>query len=284
MNKFLFITHQTPYAKQTELRKQLNVAHRNSLLNQTYKEWRALVFGAQEGEEGHFLFVKLSDADKETKFKELFALFQSREIMNVVNQFDYIVKLDDDDIISPTLLEELAELDFDCCYDEYHTFYEITSGQVTQQKRPWIASTCVHKRQHAFAQYSGKGASPVGNLLYSVHSDSWHTYYQGKNVIKRSANKPTYLRVLSPTSITANDNKNFSVIESNEHYLKYLMRFGTWGSASILGFEKSIEQLNAAWFATTNSEQKKLALAQKQSSFGTRIFAKVMVLLSRWIK
>ncbi|MFN0031082.1 MAG: hypothetical protein ACKVOR_02870 [Flavobacteriales bacterium] len=208
------------------------------MLRQSYEHWEALELGEEEGQEGKFRKMKLVDGTKEEKWAALKTIFQSREFYSYINNFQYIIKLDDDDMISPTLIESLSQKDFDCCYDDHHTFYEITSARLSQQRRSWIASTCVHKTEHAFMTYHGPGSSPVGNLLYSDHSASWHMYYSGKQKIVRPKESPVYLRILSPTSITANGGSGTA-----EDYSKYLSGFGTWKLETLDAFKQVILEL-----------------------------------------
>jgi hypothetical protein len=249
MRTYLFITHFTPSAKRSLLRQRLNECYYKSLNSQTWLHWKVLVLGEEEKEEGKFKYVRLCDGTKEEKFAELKQIYNRGDVLEWMRDADYIVKLDDDDLISSRILETASKQDFDCYYDDWHTFYDLTSGQLTQQQRPWIASTCIHKKRHAFAEYKGPGSSSVGNLLYSDHAVAWHDYYSGKKVIRADRHHPVYLRILSPTSITGNSGKaprTITDINFTDYY-RYLKKFGYWPGVKVSGFDDYYDDLQNAW-------------------------------------
>ncbi|MEW6470456.1 MAG: hypothetical protein AB1458_16200 [Bacteroidota bacterium] len=274
MNKFLFITHLTPVHKRSSLRQSLIDCYFQALLGQTYPDWKGLILGEEERDEGRFRYVRLSDGTSEQKWREILDIFQRPDIKALLEGSDYIVKLDDDDIISPHVLADVSEKQFDCCYDSYHTFYDISSGQIGQQLRPWIASTCIHRKEHALASYKGEGCSGVGNLLYSDHSKSWHNYYKDKKVIVADKSSPVYLRVLSPTSVTAGAAGNAvhkAEDISFEKYYAYLRSFGRWGAAEISSFAPYYPILSKAWAEFSKFEQKAIPVPGPFSRFAGRI-------------
>jgi hypothetical protein len=184
--------------------------------------------------------------EKEKKTGLLRSIYERPDVRELIGQADYIIKLDDDDVISPVILERLKDFHGDLYYDGSHTFFDITSGTVTQQSRPWVASTCVHRKACAFDTWHGEGASELGNLLYSDHSKSWHVYYSTKNKVAADPSEPVYMRVLSPTSITGGGGMQFSASALNRYH-EYLASFGNWKKADVLAFEEYMPQLRAAW-------------------------------------
>lgn len=264
MNSFLFITHLTPSFKRSPLRQYLYEIYRKSLSAQTYSNWKVLIIGENEKKEGNFFEVALdSYCEKEIRNERIKKLYERSDIINYIENIDYIIKLDDDDIISPTLLEKIKNLKFDVYYDEYHTFYDTSSGFISQQKRPWIASTCIHKTDHALSKADSNGSSNyyLNSLLYQDHSKAWHIYYKDKHKIIANQNSPVYLRVLSPTSITSGVKKfPLSSIDDIDFklYYKYLKSFGYWEKAATQDFDIFLNDLGNAWINFTNKRQESI--------------------------
>ncbi len=250
MNRFLFITHITPVSKRTPLRQSLIDVYYNALLSQHYNQWKVLILGEGEIKDDRFVVVPLIDGSVDEKIDALRKIYKSPLVVDLINESDFIVKLDDDDVISPRVLQDLKDFDGDVYYDDHHTFYDLAGGRLGQQQRPWIASTCIHRRTCAFDHWEGEGAGPLKNVLYSDHSKAWHRYYQGKRKYTSKPENPVYLRVLSPTSITAggNSKKVSSHIDIEwVRYGKYLSGFGNWDVQKMNDFQNYVEQLTRAW-------------------------------------
>jgi hypothetical protein len=261
LNKFLFITHITPKAKRSAFRQALIDIYFQALNNQTYGDWKVIVFGEDEKIENNFHYFQLPDGTREERFTATKELLETSAVQSLFAEADYVIKLDDDDIISPDLLAQLKNFDGDLYYDSYHTFLDSSSGTITQQKRSWVASTCVHKTKHILSAWNGPGASTVGNLLYSDHSKAWHTYYSDKKIVAAEKNAPVYLRVLSPTSITsgAKSGPPQSIEDvSMEQYYQYLRSFGNWNKADITVFDKYRPAVAEAWKKFANAPQQAL--------------------------
>lgn len=229
MNNYLFITHFTPKKKRTKLREILIDGYMRALKNQTYDRWKVLIIGEEEKEDE---FIKVVYANQETNFKEqLKQIYEREDVKRCLADADYILKLDDDDVISPDILRKLSKEDFDVYFDQYHTFYDITSGRSSQKYRNWIAATCIHKASHAMSKYDPNGEDNfyTNSLFYQDHSKAWLSYYQDKKIVIADKAHPLYTRILSPTSITAGSNKvsNLSEIDFTP-YKSYLDGFGQW--------------------------------------------------------
>ena len=280
MNKFVFITHVTPVAKRNKLRQRLFELYQTALEKQTYPHWKVIqLHEGKDEQEGKYVRFHLPDVARDLKTAALKSLFGRSDFLQVIKEADYLIKLDDDDLISPVILEKLATFSGDLYYDQHHTFLDVSSGIVTQQKRNWIASTCVHQMQHALAPWSGAGASEIGNLLYTDHSKAWHLYYADKNCSIADAAHPVYARVLSPTSITSGGKgvvKTFPDVDS-EKYQAYLRTFGDWQPASTNDFEKYRAVLSAAWKEFSGEEQKPLPA----KSFGSILSDKLRSLKNK---
>lgn len=244
--RFLFITHLSPLAIRSSLRQGLIESMEKSLHAQTYTNWKALWIGEKESFDGKIKEVILADK------KNLSEVYTRKDVLNYINDCDYIVKLDDDDIIMPNVLEIASKLEFDCFCDEYHTFYDITSGTITQQKRNWLASTCIHKKEHALKNIGNDEVAPnfAVSLFYGNHARDWIAFYKGKNICYTDRNSPVYIRVLSPTSITAGAKvfpvKSFADIDM-DHYYQYLKQFGAWNKFYLKQFESNKKDLKANW-------------------------------------
>ncbi len=271
MNKFLFITHITPKAKRSAFRQALIDIYFKALNNQRYADWKVIVFGEEEKVEGKFHYFQLPDGTREERFVATKKLLSDDAVQSLFSEADYVIKLDDDDIIAPDLLERLKTFDGDLYYDQHHTFIDSSSGTITQQKRDWVASTCVHKTKHILSAWNGQGASAVGNLLYSDHSKAWHAYYGDKKIVAAEKNHPVYLRVLSPTSITSGAlaGPPQSVADvSMENYYQYLRSFGNWNKADVAVFDQYIPDVAEAWKKFSGAAQKTLPAELTNASPG----------------
>lgn len=261
MNKFLYITHITPEKKRSAFRQSLIDIYFFALKNQSYQSWKVIILGEEEKTEDRFYYFRIEDGSRETRFASVKKMFERPEVQSLVGEADYIIKLDDDDIISSRLLEHLKDFNGDLYYDRFHTFIDSSSGVITQQERPWIASTCVHKTKHALAAWNGEGASSVGNLLYTDHNKAWHLYYKDKNKTAAPSALPVYLRVLSPTSITSgalHGPPKVITDVSFPKYYEYLQTFGDWKPAAIKDFSAYLPMLSVAWKSFAGKPQEKL--------------------------
>ena len=257
MKKYLFITHLTPIVKRSVLRQNMFEVMQQSLLDQSYKNWKALFIGEKEEVSGNIKEVDI------TNTSDLSNIYLRPDVVDYINDCDYIVKLDDDDVILPNSLQLATKLEFDCYCDLYHTFYDVSSGLVTQQKRNWIAATCIHKKEHAIIHQNGLHIADnfIDSLFYGEHGKDWIGYYKNKNIVYANRNSPVYVRVLSPTSITAGA-KKFPVQKIEDidinHYYQYLKEFGAWNDKRILLFNVYKKQLNNYWKSFSGIEIKKI--------------------------
>lgn len=255
----------TPRAKRSAFRQALIDVYYKALGSQSYPHWKAIVLGDEARTEGKFHYFFLPDGTREERFNVIRALLAGDEIGTLLGEADYVIKLDDDDIISPVLLDTLKDFKGDLYFDRFHTFLDSSSGQLTQQERSWVASTCVHGKKHILAPWSGPGASPVGNLLYTDHSKAWHAYYADKKITAADPRHPVYLRVLSPTSITsgAESGPPQSIRDvSMEKYYSYLRGFGSWKPAAVHDFDLYFPMIAGAWNGFAGAPQQPLPKAQ----------------------
>jgi hypothetical protein len=187
--KFLFITHLTPKAKRSALREGLLEVMDESLKAQTYTEWKALRIGEEERTEGPIQTIDTASADS------LRSVYLRPDEKALIDWADYVVKLNDDDIILPHTLEIASKLEFDLYGDRFHTFHDITTDRTTQQQRPWIAATCMHKKEHAITLNRGEGVADnfINSLFYGEHGRDWIAYYAKRNVIFAQPTTPDFV-------------------------------------------------------------------------------------------
>ncbi len=252
--KFLFITHLSPKSIRSSLRQGLIESMEKSLYAQTYTNWKALWIGENEYQNEKIKEVSITDK------KSLSELYLRQDVIDYINDCDYLVKLDDDDIILPNVLMEASKYDFDCYCDQYHTFYDISSGVLTQQKRNWIASTCIHKKEHAFKDQLNDfpATNFINSFFYADHGRDWIKFYANKKIVYTDRIRPVYIRILSPTSITAGAKrfpvKSFEDVDM-DHYYKYLKQFGAWNNYSIVQFKNYEKDLKKYWELFSNAKQ-----------------------------
>jgi hypothetical protein len=246
--KFLFITHLTPKAKRSALREGLLELMDESLKAQTYTEWKALRIGEEERTEGPIQTVDASNAES------LRAVYLRPDVKALIDWADYMVKLDDDDIILPHTLELASKLEFDLYADRFHTFHDLTTGRTTQQMRLWIAATCIHKKEHAITLNRGEGVADnfINSLFYGEHGRDWIAYYAKRNIRFAHPATPVYVRVLSPSSKSSGAVvfPAHSLADVNlQAYAAYVRGFGSWNHYPIRNFASYLPKLQKIWCA-----------------------------------
>jgi hypothetical protein len=258
--KFLFITHLTPKAKRSALREALLELMDESLKAQTYTEWKALRIGEEERTDGPIQTVDAASAES------LRAVYLRPDVKAMIDWADYVVKLDDDDIILPHTLEIASKLEFDLYADRFHTFHDITTGRTTQQLRPWIAATCIHKKEHAITLNRGEGVADnfINSLFYGEHGRDWIAYYAKRNIRFAHPATPVYVRVLSPSS------KSSGAVVFPAHsladvdlqaYAAYVRGFGSWNRYPIRNFASYLPKLQKIWCAFSQQGMERVPCA-----------------------
>jgi hypothetical protein len=172
----------------------------------------------------------------------------------LIDWADYMVKLDDDDIILPHTLEIASKLEFDLYADRFHTFHDLTTGRTTQQLRPWIAATCIHKKEHAITLNRGEGVADnfINSLFYGEHGRDWIAYYAKRNIRFAHPTTPVYMRVLSPSSKSSGAVvfPAHSLADVNlQAYAAYVRGFGSWNHYPIRNFASYLPKLQKIWCA-----------------------------------
>ena len=228
MNSFLFIIPVTPRALTNDIRKNLQEISVKNLLNQTYKNWKVLWISNESPNfnDSRFIHVKFEGL-KEEKLQ-----IASRFIIQNNLKPDYIIRLDDDDIFNPHLLDSIKDVSFDILVDKHQVFWYYNSSYYSSRVWYWFPNTCIHKREHALQKF-GKLASPrikkLNEQIRLIENDhsKIHNYYKNKEVKFSSRKNPIYIRSISSTSITY-----LNKIEVKN----YLLKFGSWRKEKYSGF------------------------------------------------
>ena len=230
MNNFLFIIPLTPDSILNEERIHLRKLCFDALINQSYGNWQALLIGESSNyTHSDPRFIKINfEGKKEEKLQIATAHILTQKI-----QSDYLIRLDDDDIINPNILEKLKTASFDVYSDCWHSFFHMASGKISQQVRVWFPNTCIQKTAHALTIF---GEFPKGEIThfkpapYLIENDhsSFHKYYTNRhNVLFSQKKNPIYLRAIGSSSITA---------KNANDYNQYLQSFGYWKSNRLTNF------------------------------------------------
>lgn len=192
---------------------------------------------------------KIINSIYETKEDKLFEVGKILE-KETTASFRYLVRLDDDDIINPSVFDQCAQRQYCCYVDSIHWFYDLSSGKVSTQSRPWFPNTMIHTFADAMTKIDAIGGSTHAgsqNFLFACdHSQAWHTYYRNQKLTRLSAKCPLYIRILNPGSITASANLDGHKAE----YLDYLTTFGDWNGALPKSVEQVKSSLDAIWKKT----------------------------------
>ncbi len=219
---YLFLIPLTPQNHLTPVRSEL----RRLCFAQLQKmkaNTRVWLLGEIDSVPEGFEQIELKATTKEAKLSETCGILKD----SFLPPARYIVRLDDDDLINPALFDRLSNEEFDIACDTHHAFYDLSSGAVSYQKRPWIANTSIHDFKHALTKveaYSGaKKAVEENYLIASDHSQAWHNHYDLKKVHKLKKGEPLYLRVLSLNTRSAEKSAS-----NDSGYAEYLAQFGNW--------------------------------------------------------
>jgi len=262
---FLFLVPLTPSRLMTPLRSLLFEQFLKGLQSQRYENWSAILIGEHEGTEGKVKYCRIMAESKEIKL-----IFAMQYLLSLEVKPDYIIRMDDDDIINPSIIQKVSTLTFDCFADRYHVFYDVLSGNISTQKRDFLANTVIHKYEHAIKAV-GPDQTP---LIQSDHS-FWIDYYRDKNLVYTAPSFPVYLRVLSPTTVTNGIHEaegsisvRYSFFRENvtkmktfadidiQAYLSYLSTHGKFRYKRLAPFSIVIEHLDAVWLKFSGQKRR----------------------------
>jgi hypothetical protein len=221
---FVFIIPRVPVKMRNSLRDELWEISKKSLLNQTSQNWKAIIIGDTKSDElnnENFINLNYDEYTKSEKIEMALDYLKNNPTLNP----EYLIRFDDDDIFSETILKYIEQLPkkYDCYFDEYHSYIDSVYLKISHKKNNWIANTAIHKYEHAI--------TPCGKdniqLLMQSHNEYWHIYYQNKNVFKTQKDNPLYFRNLTPFSLTSYNSNLKGKIDWGTH-LKYLKGYGPW--------------------------------------------------------
>lgn len=217
---YLFIIPLFPVTHNTENRLALRVVCMTSLLMQSYPNWKALIIGNyREGipDCNNFIFADF-EGPKEDKIE-----FAVNYILENKLTPDYLIRLDDDDVFNPNILQLISKKEFDLYVDFYHHFWKVDDGLVSQSLKFWFPNTCILKMEDALKDYGFKHTTSTHNqsarLIENEHNN-FHLYYNKKHkVLFASKEHPIYIRSINPDSISFTN-----AVDTNKH----ILQFGIW--------------------------------------------------------
>jgi len=220
---FVFVIPRTPLKYRSPLRNELWSLSKKALISQTSQNWKAIIIGDTSGDKlpgDKFYTIPGDDYNKIEKLEMSLKFIESWPIKP-----DYLIRLDDDDIISPVILSFIAQLPkkYACYYDSRHACIDLVYLKISFGKNLWFANTVIHKYEHAIEK-CGKHNQKI---LLQHHDEYWHKYYSDKNTYAIPKDKAIYYRILSPFSITSALSSTDTTVKWSEH-LTYLNGYGPW--------------------------------------------------------
>lgn len=239
LKDFVFVTCLTPRASLSPLRAELFELYKSSLLKQSSSNWSAILMGEENRTEGNFIYLKAESTTKEDKLLELYHILDKLSVKP-----KYLIRLDDDDVISPVILQKIEseKLDFDVFVDKYQCMFNVYDLRSLSKEFAWFPSTVIMRFEDAMTKISYFRDLP---LFVCDHDLVFHKFYHGRKVFYSKRYQPLYLRIFSPTSLSFSD--------SNKEFEQYCKRFGVWKYFSFEGYEgvlTHLEQINKKYFNT----------------------------------
>lgn len=232
--KFLFLVALTPKTLINPLRQRLQELSLSSLRDQENDNYAAIILGDEEKIDGNLIFVKAPNGTKGERLK-----FAMKYLVKENIDYQYLCRFDDDDILNPSIFNFLSGAKAAVIADKYHSFFDLYTQKCLQTKRDWMANT-VFLRKDCATHLMPDGRT----LIEQDHAEEWMKFFKGKEIYFVPKKHPIYLRVLSPTSETAN-------IDA-DNYQNYLESFGNWRNAKAIDdFKhqiKELQQISSSFF------------------------------------
>lgn len=219
MKPFLFVTCLTPESMMSNLRKDFHQAYVDALLAQSHTNWAAFLLGEKDAVEGNIHYIKCEGTSKEDKLVEV-----SRLLSNMPIKPEFIVRLDDDDLIGKDALQivERNKNTYDVFTDRYQYMFDSYAGKTLSKVYPWWPSTIVMRYEDAMTFQPGFGNKP---LFACPHDLAFHPYFKGRKVFYFERKQPCYARIFSPVS------QSFRLYNGQlniEKYRSYVDEYGFW--------------------------------------------------------
>lgn len=193
MKRYCYIIPKTPAEFQSPIRKSLFEITVQSLLKQTSKDWFAIIVDDTNKIEGSFHYIM---TEKNSKSEKLLTALKYIETLKTKPQ--YLIRLDDDDVVSPSLLEKFKNTDFDCYADKTKWFYDIVAKRFYINRRPWLANTIIQKYDLALTVQQENNLP----LFACNHYSFFYKFYTNTKIRYSFILSPFYVRILSPTCFT----------------------------------------------------------------------------------
>jgi hypothetical protein len=229
---FIIITTYGPHlGNENHIRHKLHRHYLKALLNADYSNFEVYLFGHLPSSiDGNINFINTDGKSKEQKLQ-----FAKNFLLDSGLRSDYILRLDDDDILNPKAFQYVNQSKPDVYCDLFHTFINVDSGLIAQQKRPWIPNTAIMKWELAFSNLFLDNA-----LLFNFQHTVWHRFVTDSKASVEYTKKfnPLYLRVLSSASITSRET------QSKSGFNQYLAQFGTFEESELRDFKNNLIHLN----------------------------------------
>ncbi len=233
MKSYVFLIAETPSQFSNPLRDELRKICYQSLKMQDSNDWTALIIGEKDLIDENLIYLK---SDVVTKYDKL--KFGLNYISQQQQKPKYLIRFDDDDIFSKTILTEIKNIDFDCFADKFQLHLNIADGKISFNSFSWLANTIIQKWEHAISTENNDNQS----LILCDHSIAFHKYYENKKIFYTRKKNPIFIRLLSPTCHTI---ENVKVVDNSFNYQRFIDGFGYFGYFKIENFNHIIPEINS---------------------------------------
>lgn len=249
MKDFVFIIPLTPSNLQSAFRRRLFEIAVSALKSQKSDNWQALLVGEYEKIDGNLVYIPavISDPDYKKHFRKDERFTDKHFKIDVALRYinsqavkpKYLIRLDDDDIISPTAISRITDFSFDCYADKYQALIDSMTGKICFGEYPWFANTIIHKYEHSVTIVPvADEYQPEGSLINGRHDVAFHKYYSDKKVFYSSKLRPLYLRTLTMDSISINKR------DDNLRYSQWIKSYGAgWYYHKLDEFEPYVSEI-----------------------------------------
>jgi len=217
LNSFLIIIAHTPGPYRTAFRDLLFARCLESLQNIQYDLWECWVISDETKQTGNIKFLDFPAVTKKEKI--IAALDHYTETRQ---SFDYVMRLDDDDLISPHIFQRMSGVSCDAIYDPTQVLYDLVNDRFFFARYPWYANSVIHKMEHALHAFT----NPEPYMLAGDHDQTFHIYYQDKHRVVTHLWSPAYVRIYHPD--TASINKFTNAAGKKNAYRELLKRPRSW--------------------------------------------------------